>query len=253
MLIAKHKGEKTPAYNTKEPEARDKNWECPLCGEKVIWVKKAADGTISHFRHKNLASHEGISEGKKHEEAKKKLKHVLDEDNNLQSSELEKIIGEYENQYQIADIFLETKDGEKIAVEIQVSDQTVQDFKDRTLFYNDKGLSVIWILDKENYLPEKTTSNTHHKETLLFKESVKWIQKNWYGRCYILTDQLEVKPYRLKNTKVTRTSPEHGQYKKRLKTVAEYSTGDMENYGIFTTDSNQLKIARFYDKCWWSK
>jgi competence CoiA-like predicted nuclease len=245
--------DKEQASETIAYDPRECKWRCPLCKEQVTWVKKGSDGTIAHFRHKNSAQHPSISESKLHNKAKKTIKQKLEKDNNLEKSELEKVVGNYEkNNYQVADIFLETEDGEKIAVEIQCSNQTVEDFKDRTRFYNNKNISVIWILEKENFIPEKSTCKTHHKDTLLFKESVKWVQSNWYGRCYILTEDFSIIPYRLRRTQVTRRSPEHGEYKTRLKTVAEYSKGEINNYGILLPDSDKYKIARFYDKVWWN-
>lgn len=242
---------KETSYGTIAYNPPNCNWRCPLCKEKVIWVNEGSDGTVRHFRHKNSKSHPSISEGKKHSEAKKKIKEKISNDNQLKEIQLEKIIGEYESEYQIADIFVEKEDGEKFAVEIQISNQSVQQFKERTRFYNSKNISTLWILGREQYAPRKKTSSSPRDDTLSFKEAVKWIQRNYYGRCYFLQKDFDIVPYRLRKKKVTRDPPQYPSYEEYLDTIATYSTGNLNDYGIVSTESNGMKIGRFYDRKWW--
>jgi len=242
---------KNQAYQMPENTARQISWFCPVCKEKVIYHKKASDGTISHFKHKNKSEHQSVSEGKKHLQAKKILYKNLKQDNDLSQIELETVIGEYPNNYQVADIYLKKDNGERIAVEIQCSHQKKEDFKERTEFYNEHNVSVIWILDQENYGYYKESEAATNKDTIVHKESVKWLQKNYFGRVYFWSVN-RVVPFRLKSQKVIRpASGGWGEKVDHLKTVAEYSTGELEDYGIITADSNDIEIARFYDKKWW--
>lgn len=245
----KETAEKTIAYDPKTWY-----WRCPICKQQTIHVSRGSDGTVAHFRHQNAASHPSISESQLHSEAKKEIKKKIEKENKIDKSELEKLIGTYPDSYQVADIYIETDEGEKIAVEIQCSLQKVADFKQRTRFYNDRDIGVIWLLYKENYAPRKPYNNHPSDDTLAFKEPVKWIQRNYYGRTYLFEDDFEVQPYRLKGKVVYRNShsKHYPEYEETLQTYADYTTGDLDNYGIFTTNSNEYKIARFYDKCWWN-
>lgn len=252
---------KETAYGTSAYDPRKCDWKCPLCGEEVIWVKQGSDGTISHFRHKNKADHPSISEGKRHQIAKKNLKEKIKNDNKIQEIELEKKIED-----QIIDLYFKNNQGEEIAVEIQCSIQGRKKFKERTERYSEKEINTIWILDKQTFLEEKHTKKASGYS---YKKSLKFLQRHYYGRLYLFDlkkskvlgdeyhkDEIELTPTRLE--KVTKTIESFNpfeqtieQKQKTYKSVGKKSEGNLSNYGITTAESNGLKIARFYDECWW--
>lgn len=225
-------------------------WECPLCEEEVVYVQEGADGTTAHFRHKSKTDHPKISEGELHRKAKKEIKRKLERDNQLREIELEKVIDQEDSR--VADIYLETREGYKIAVEIQCSSQTQKEFEQRTKDYTDKGIYTLWILNSENYRYEKRSKNSSGIEKgVCFKKSVKWLQRHYYGRSYFLDPEtLEIQPGRITRKEVIREGLE-GDYIDTLKTIGDISTSQIPNYGLAVTESNSLKIARFYDRCWW--
>jgi competence CoiA-like predicted nuclease len=240
---------KEKSYQIPKKITEQSKFFCPICREKVIYVSKGSNGTISHFRHKNSCSHESIAESKKHSNAKKILYQKVKQDNDFRQLEIEKIIGSRKKDYQIADLYLE-RDEEKIAIEFQCSIQSKKDFIQRTKFYNKKNIAVIWILDQDKYAYHKASSNSTNKDTIVFKEPVKWIQSKYYGRVYFWCVN-RVVPFRMNTIKVENNS-EYGPSYQYLDTIASYTTGEIPDYSLTTSDSESFKIARFYDKVWWT-
>lgn len=139
-------------------EEDDWNLECPICREKLIFVREGSDGTIPHFRHKNSASHVSVSEGKVHLQAKK---HIYEELKDVKSyretpdikfeQKIESKLSDsssqslYDRGFAIADIVIE----DEFVVEVQCSRQGWSEFKKRTRFYNDHGYKVLWVLGEK--------------------------------------------------------------------------------------------------------
>lgn len=243
---------KEPAYETDVEDPYNCDWICPLCDETVLYVKRGADGTIAHFRHEDSADHPSVSEGKIHQQAKKKIAKKIAKDNNIDNIEIEKVIDK--DRCRVADIFVETCEGQKIAIEIQCSLQPVEQFKSRTADYTDRDIHTLWILNQREYRYTKESSNAHGIERgVAFKEGVKWLQKQYYGRTYYFepTD-FEVQPARITNKEVIREGL-HEDHVETLKTIGDLSTSTLPDYGIATTESNGYRIARFYDRCWWKE
>ena len=251
--------QKKTAYQIHNKKGRENDWWCPICEGEVIYVREGSDGSCAHFRHRTSPNHESISESKEHREAKQKVADRLQESNNLREIELEKVFEGAEKQ--IADIYLETIDGKEIAVEIQCSNQSAAEFESRTEAYTQKGVHTLWLLSKDTYCYEKVSQTARGPEHgVCLKDSVRWLQPHYYGRVYLLdTEDYEVTPSRIRPKEVLRegvkTNPfgtEVYEYTERLKSIGDLSEGGFPGYGVLTDTNKNLKIARFYDRCWWS-
>ena len=257
--------QKKSAVQISEDYARNVQWACPLCDEELTYVKEGSDGTIPHFRHESAADHQSLSEGSTHNLAKSVIANKIERDNKFEDIELEHVVDEGEN-LQVADIFVTREEECPIAIEIQCSSIGPERFEERTKKYNEKGIAVLWILNAANFLPCKQSQDGEHFANSR-KESILWMQRHYYGRAYVFhPETFLVTPVRLNKLKVTKVEEgfdeelaglpgedPHYTYTKDYwyDTMAEVSTGTLEDHGIFTTDSNNLEIARFYDSCWW--
>lgn len=250
-------GTKVTSFDITDEHGWNTDWTCPVCGKETTYVQEASDGTIEHFRHLTAADHPRISEGKVHAQAKREISEQLREENAVNDIELERPI---RNGEQIIDIYLDHEVHGDIAVEIQCSSQSVDAFRKRTKGYNEEGIAVLWIVQRETYLPTKQ-SRDQNVTGRKFKDSVEWLQKQYYGRVYQFSQiAFNVCPVRLesKQTVKERLLPDGGgsyyrdDYTYYYKKLAEADFATIPSYGLVTAENgNGYTIARFRDRCWW--
>lgn len=255
--IKKDTEKKKEAFNDLE-NPYNTEWECPVCEQETLYVKESHNGRAAHFRHKKEAAHPSISESKEHDLAKRRVKNLLEKDNNFKHIELEKPLGD-----QIADIYIKTKDLNDIAVEIQISPQGPKKFKERTLKYTKKFIRTLWILWPPTFLKDK---EGYYK----IKKATEWVKNRWFGRCYFIdheqilnkTRKNQKKIGAYQNDLIQAVRPERitknyepYTYKTRAKLAGEkgFHSNRLYNYSICLRETQgYLLIARFKDKKWWN-
>lgn len=244
------------AHEVTPETAKSKSWHCPICSQELLYVKRSSTGRTSHFRHRTEATHASLSETTTHANAKQYFYTQLRNDNRCRSADLEHISSSTDDRQRIADIVLNTHQHGDIAVEIQCSPQSVEQFQARTDAYNEHGYAVLWLVLEETYLPEKSTA---HVSGVAYKDAVKWLQQHYFGRCYAFspaersgeTVQMECEPVRVEPA--TRSvNNDWASYTKTYQSIGYRSAGELPNAGLTTAYSNSRKIARFYDKAWWT-
>ena len=241
MLTALHtNGVKFSSTEIEDQEfVSESTWKCTICDEELIYVREGSDGTIPHFRHKTKSGHRNISEGPVHNKAKKEFAEKLRELKEVKQVELEKIIMPkvsrkaskqlFNREFEIADIYFNYK-GEDAVLEVQCSNQSWEDFKLRTLYYNLHGYNVLWILNKDTFI--RTDSSNRY----ISKKSYYNLEDVYKGRVYMFNaDSNTVKAVKLDNF-VSKT---------RARTL---KTNELEDFDIFLDNKGVVEIARFTDK-----
>lgn len=218
---------------------------------------------MSGLLQRSNTDHPQRQESLLHKQAKTQVKNFIARDNPVHTIETEQPVGPAQSPDQITDIFVRTTDGQKTAIEIQCSRQSVPAFVERTRTYTDHGIHVLWLIEKETYLPPKQSRDGYLTGTA-FKDAVKWLQKQYHGRCYVFSRQsLEspttptIIPYRLESQQRERTSYNPAtnieyHYTQYYDTLATATTGSIDDYSLLTTTNNEFRIARFYDPVWWN-
>lgn len=120
-------------------------YHCDYCGEEVIHHRSLSQVKIGHFKHKaHTFCANNISESQDHLKAKKGIKDYLkNKFKSFRVLELEKWIC---NKSIRPDIYIETKKGNKIAIEVQASQLTIDQIIRRTKKYYDNNIYVLWLL-----------------------------------------------------------------------------------------------------------
>lgn len=120
-------------------------YQCEYCKQPVIHHKSKAQIRIGHFKHKaNPYCPNNISETQDHIRTKKSIYDYLNHKypNAFKTIELEKWI--CQNSIR-PDVYLETKRGAKIAIEVQASQLTIDQIINRTEKYAKNNIYVLWV------------------------------------------------------------------------------------------------------------
>jgi hypothetical protein len=123
-----------------------------------------------------MGSSRKVPESFEHLRIKEFLYMNLPNDNHLDIVKLEHNIGN-----RIADVYLKFKDGNEVVIEIQHSKITIEDIKQRTKDYTEKGLYVIWILDGITF-----NRYPYYEENVLLTKTEKELHKMYRGRVYYM-------------------------------------------------------------------
>ena len=205
------------------------------------------------------------SESPLHKQAKTQIKNLIVCDNALHTVKTECPIppGHRTDVDQIADIFVRTRRGQKIAIEIQCSLQSTAMFKRRTDTYGDHGIHVLWLIDKDTYLPSKQSRDGEIHGTAC-KDAVRWLQNQYFGRIYAFSQHrletpglaaiipIRLQPIQRKRTGFDPATLQHFRYTRSYKTIANALTGVIPDYSLLTATTNGRRVARFYDNAWWT-
>jgi len=97
------------------------------------------------------------------------------------SNQVVRLEEEYKIGDQIADVYFELENGEKIAIEIQHSKITEANLTERTLKYTKRGIHVLWILNGKSF--NKYPQNQDGKRISLLESK---LHKMYNGRVYYL-------------------------------------------------------------------
>lgn len=162
----------------REVEKSDKPFLCPKCS-KELNIRK---GQIKahHFAHKPpVTCSYGQGESEAHRKAKWAIYDALNKRSDVSECELEKSWGEV-----VSDIFVVIR-GASIAIEVQISNLTIDQIIHRTKMYYSKDIAVLWLplfldnMSKNKYSP---------------KAWERWLHATYYGRVYYWLADLTVVP-----------------------------------------------------------
>jgi len=177
MLTSIRQSDKYKVY-AKDADKSDAPFECPVCRCETVLRK----GTVKvhHFAHKSTVSCEyGKGESEAHRNCKQSIFEALRVAPGVTECELEKNFGRV-----VSDVFF-VFGGNKVAIEVQISNLTMNRIIERTKAYNDLGIYVLWMplfdtkLNKTVYAP---------------KLWEKWLHTTYFGRVYYWLEGLSVIP-----------------------------------------------------------
>ena len=176
-------------------------------------------------------------------------KYIYENDKSVVTRSLEKYLGN-----RFADVYLQLKTGQEIAIEVQNSKISPKELLDRTKDYNKQGVYVLWILYGEG---KCVASPKYPLDAKLVKISLaeNTLHRIYGGRVYYVN--LDIR-----NNKATLQTPFALHFskpmKKKLRGVFKtrydsYSFRDslftqISSWKILCTEFSGYKIARFYDK-----
>lgn len=156
----------------------DGPFACPKCQEDVI-IRKG-NIKIHHFSHLPFSTcGYGVGESEAHRRCKRAIYDALSTIGKVSYCELERDLGTV-----IPDIYA-VIDGTSVAIEIQLSNLSVNEITRRTRHYNNLNIHVLWLplasvrLDTERYAP---------------KAWEKWLHAAYFGRVYYWVDGISVMP-----------------------------------------------------------
>jgi len=168
-----------------DADKSEKPFYCPECNSETI----LRQGLVKthHFAHKPpIDCQYGQGESDDHRNCKESIYDYLRQNRDLvKNCELEKNLGRTR-----PDIYFE-KDGQKIAIEVQISNLTMEKIIYRTEQYHRLGINVLWLpimtdsmwdtyCDSDNYSP---------------KQWEKWLHATYYGRVYYWAGELGIFPF----------------------------------------------------------
>jgi len=156
----------------------EKPFLCPECfGETIL---KKGRIKIPHFAHKPpFDCKYGVGEKEIHRKAKEEIYEEICKSKMVSFCELE-----YELKISRPDIYFEF-DNIKIAIEIQVSNFTLDEIMNRTWKYYDQGIYVLWL----PLFNEKLRKNKYSP-----KSWEKWLHALNYGKIFYWKEKLTVVP-----------------------------------------------------------
>lgn len=177
MLTSIRQSDKDKVY-AKDVDKSDAPFECPVCRGETVLRKGAVK--IHHFAHKPPVFCEyGKGESEAHRNCKQSIFEALKVAPDVTECELEKNFGRV-----VSDVFF-VLSGRKVAIEVQISNLTMNRIIERTEAYNDLGIYVLWMplfdskLNKATYAP---------------KLWEKWLHATYFGRVYYWLEGLSVMP-----------------------------------------------------------
>jgi competence protein CoiA len=149
---------------------RRSRYTCNQCGESVLLKKGSV--RAHHFSHKVGSLCASSGESYTHSATKTGIYKRLKEAGFNVKLEHQLNGGE-----RIADVCLFNPKGNPIlAIEIQRSDQTVDQMYERTKSYSSMGMSVLWVLP---------WSDAYDEPVIKMREWHKWINSLYYGKIYV--------------------------------------------------------------------
>jgi len=178
MLVAIRKidGQTVTAYSERKSNGP---FKCLECGDPVIL--RTGRNKISHFAHENpIQRHYAKNEGDLHRRCKMEIFEALRSLPHVRDAALERPLGA--NRPDVSAYI----DGIPVAIEVQISDLSVETIMQRTIEYHRSGWYVLWLLqwtqklDMPRYTP-------HIWE--------RWIHAAYFGRVYYWNQGLEVVTY----------------------------------------------------------
>lgn len=139
ILIAKQKSKRIDICEA----LRGEEYSCPACGQKVIPHKGQI--VVHHFKHKTKSSCcHGAGETRVHLEAKNYFEAFYRKEGFKAYKELfvrcKQIYGN-----RFADILISMNNNQYVAIELQRSDLTLDNFERRTLAYSSANVHVLWL------------------------------------------------------------------------------------------------------------
>jgi hypothetical protein len=154
---------------------------------------------------------------------------------------------------QVADVYFETRDGKKVAIECQNSPITSKKLIERTKKYAEKDIYVLWIFNGSGTCVSENKSPMNiDKVRVLGVE--KRVQKLYGGRVYYMNvkeDMTFEEPYALHFSPYFENQPSetsiygHDKYYKEFQSA---TVGYISTYKIVYNDYIGYKLARFMDK-----
>jgi competence CoiA-like predicted nuclease len=146
MLVAIRDSDNNRVIGYEIEKDSGQNYTCPCCKKQVIHHKSSSEIKIGHFKHKIKQSEcANRHESKEHIEAKVGIYKYLQNEwvSSFELMELERWIC---NNTIRPDIYIETRKGTKIAIEVQASSLTVDEIIQRTMRYHKNNIYVFWVL-----------------------------------------------------------------------------------------------------------
>lgn len=225
----------------------DNGWICPHCDTGVSHVKehtRLGNLVISHYRHKTPCPYSSEPESQEHLQMKldvyDRLKHLF------KHIELEVKLED-----RIADIYGILKNGQKIAIECQVSPISIPLWEERTLSYARKGIGVLWILHPKKFLQytfsdEQATidSDKLKKTSIKTKALERHIHKINFGRVYYYDPAEKAYPIFATHFNWIRGT--------KMQKMAKIKQIEFEKIFIPSNKYHpEFRLARFYDKVFW--
>ena len=146
MLTAIRKSDHKKVIGYETEKDNTQTYICDYCENEVIHHRSKSQVKIGHFKHKaysNCANNQ--SESEEHVLTKKDIRDYLLENYSkaFKIVELEKWIC---NKSIRPDVYIETKKGTKIAIEVQASQLTIDQLINRTKKYHQNNIYVMWVL-----------------------------------------------------------------------------------------------------------
>ncbi|WP_295611322.1 competence protein CoiA [uncultured Methanobrevibacter sp.] len=178
-----------------EAQKRDANgnknkFYCPDCGSEL--TLKQGSKNIWHFSHKDGNTICLFRKGKSgesiiHQTMKKKIKEIIERDNDVVFSELEWKIGS-----RIADYYCEIRDARgnirKVAVECVYRHNDIDEFTNKSEYYFDREIYCLWIFNLTRFL----NKDNSFKEEVRVNEIIKKAHTAYFGKVFALDIANEV-------------------------------------------------------------
>lgn len=174
--IRKSDGQTVAAYDERKENGP---FRCLECGDPVSL--KTGQNRINHFAHENpVARHYAEGESDEHWQCKMEIYEALKKLPHVRDAELERPLGTNR-----PDIFARIN-GVPVAIEIQISNLSLENIMQRTIEYHRKDIYVLWLL---LWTPELDAPR--YTPTLWEK----WIHTAYFGQVYYWTGGLNVVSY----------------------------------------------------------
>jgi competence protein CoiA len=174
--IRKSDGQTVNAYDERKENGP---FRCLECGDPVML--KIGQNRINHFAHENpIARHYAENESDDHRSCKMQIFEALKRHPNVRDVAMERPFGT--NRPDVSARI----NGVPVAIEIQISNLSLETIMQRTIEYHRKGIYVLWLL---LWTPELNSPRYTPK---LWE---KWIHAAYFGRVYYWLEELKVAAY----------------------------------------------------------
>ena len=128
----------------------DEPFFCPGCAERVFLKPCVRQKVVPHFSHYSKSTcKRGAGESEEHRLIKQELFRQVRKSSITTNIRLEYTMWVTEDRYRRADLYFETVDGEKYAIEVQRSEADAEGILQRTADYNNIDVWPIWLTTPE--------------------------------------------------------------------------------------------------------